>query len=342
MRELLIRGRALREQFLVWWATLPHPTQTLPGYLQTALLNFLARGSQHATTLAYYALFSVFPLILLLAIAIGSLVGPAVAQEQIANGLALFLPETTVTTLQDTVDGALEQSTQFGLIALLGLLWASTGLFSGLTRFLDQIFIVPNARSMWRMRLLALLMGLMLIMLVFASFLTSGILRLFSALSLELNVWFSIGTLFLPLGLNLVIFAMLFRFVPARYVHWDAIWPAALFGALGWELAKTAFTWYLNNLATYSVIYGSIATGIVLLFWTYLLASIFLFSAELCARLNEWLLAEEAYRREQNANRKIELYFPEVSSFPILERPFPTVKRLGQGVDLPQSETHPT
>jgi membrane protein len=337
LKDLVARWKRWREQFMAWWATLPHATQTMPRYLWKAVLNYMRVGSQQAATLAYYALFSVFPLVLLLAIAFGSIVGPAVAQEQIANGLRLFLPAPTVATLQETLQGALDQSAQFGVVALLGLLWAATGLFSGVTRFLDEIFGVPNLRSMWRMRLLALLMGLMLAVLVFASFLTSGILRLFLALSLELNIWFTIGTLFLPLGLNLVIFAMLFRFVPAREVSWDAIWPAATLGAAGWELAKSAFQWYLENLANYSVIYGSIAVGIVLLFWAFLLASIFLFSAELCARLNEWLIAEDEYRLEQQRHRRIELYFPEVSALPVLDPDLlPTYKKTGQSDELPR------
>ncbi|MDQ7034814.1 MAG: YihY/virulence factor BrkB family protein, partial [Anaerolineae bacterium] len=87
-----------------------------------------------------------------------------------------------------------------------------------------------------------------------------------------------------------------FQYVPTVDVHWDAVWPAAVFGAVGWEVAKQAFEWYLTNLANYQIIYGSIATGIVLLFWAWVIASIFLFSAQLCARLNEWLSDYEAYR----------------------------------------------
>jgi uncharacterized BrkB/YihY/UPF0761 family membrane protein len=88
----------------------------------------------------------------------------------------------------------------------------------------------------------------------------------------------------------MMIFALLFRYVPARRVYWDAVWPAAIFGAIGWEIAKTGFSWFLNNVANYQFVYGAIAAGIILLFWAYLIASIFLLSAEICAQLNEWLL----------------------------------------------------
>ncbi len=310
MFDLQRSARRVRALVLAHWTQLQARTYRLPNYLLCAVTNYLARGSQQAATLAYYVIFSVFPLVLLLAVAIGALVGPAVAQEQIARGLAFFLPQSTVEVIQETVGAATRQSAEFGVVALVGLLWSATSLFSNITHSLDIIFSVPTMRSLWRMRLLALLMGLALVVLVLSSFLTSGVLRLLLAFSLELNVWLSAGVFFLPLGLNLVIFALLFRYVPARFVAWDAVLPSAMFGALGWELAKYAFQWYLTNLATFSVIYGGIATGIVLLFWAYLIASIFLFSAELCARLNEWLTYKENARLEEAQAQGIRIIVP--------------------------------
>jgi membrane protein len=131
-----------------------------------------------------------------------------------------------------------------------------------------------------------------LVVLITASFVTSGTLRLLMALVLDRpSIWLTVGVYFLPLGLNMLIFALLFRFVPARSVHWDAVWPAAIVGALGWEIAKSGFGWYLTAVANVQFVYGSIATAIVLLFWAYVIAAIFLFSAELCAQLNDWIEA---------------------------------------------------
>jgi membrane protein len=282
-----------RNLFWAWWEQHDNATRALPRYVWKATQNYMRTGSKQAAALAYYAIFSIFPLALLLAVAVGGIVGPQEAQEQMRNGLTLFLPEATVESIVDALDVALGETSNFGLVALVAIIWAATGLFSNITTSLDTIFEVPAMRSLWRVRLLALLMGLTLVVLVAASFITSGVLRLLLALSLEVNIWISIGTFFLPLGLDIVIFALLFRYVPARHVQWDAVWPAAMFGAVGWELAKRGFEWYLANLASYSLIYGGIATGIVLLFWAYLIASLFLFSAELCARLNEWLIEQQ-------------------------------------------------
>lgn len=280
-----------------WWGERSFRTRKLPAYIQRAAVNFARSGSQRAAALAYYAIFAIFPLALLLAVVIGNIVEPAVAQEQITQALQFLLPDATISTIRDILGGAIAQGREFGIVALIGLIWSASNLFNNIAMALDQIFRVPSQRSIWRQRLVALLMGLILVALVLASFLTSGVLRLVSAILLNRpSTWLDIATVFLPLGLNLVIFALLFRHVPAREVHWDAIWPAAIFGAVGWEITKSGFDWYLSNLATYTIIYGSIATGIVILFWAFLVASVFLFSAELCARLDEWL--EDVTRQE--------------------------------------------
>ncbi len=275
-----------------WWQEQEAATRELPAYLRKAVANFLKSGTRQASTLAYYAIFSLFPLTLLLAVVISRLLGPVAAQTQIASALGLFLPADTAGLLRQNISDAMQQSESFTLVAIGGLLWSALGLFSNITYSLDEVFDVSARRSLWRQRLVALAMTLILVVLVTASFVTSAVLRLISASLLgQTSSWLTIGTIFLPLGLNMVIFALLFRYIPAREVHWDAVWPAAIFGAVGWELAKSSFVWYTSSVANFQFIYGGIATAIVLLLWAYLIAAIFLFSAELCAQINQWYIA---------------------------------------------------
>jgi membrane protein len=282
----------LREQLTRRWSELDPATRALPKYLWRGIVNFNTYGTPRAAALAYYAIFSIFPLSLLFAIAIGSILGDALAQEQIAAALPLFLPPGTEQLLLENIrPEALELGRSAGLLGLAGLIWSALGLFSNVTSSLDLIFRVSARRSIWRQRFVALLMAFILVLLVTASFVTSGVMGLASALiALYPSFWLNAGAIFLPLGLNMVIFALLFHYVPARKVHWDAVWPAALFGGIGWELAKRAFSWYLANFANFELVYSTIVTVIVLLLWAFLLASIFLFSAELCAQLNDWFV----------------------------------------------------
>jgi membrane protein len=297
---MMLRSRFQRysERVNRWWQTNPAMTRALPAYLIRAVANFIDYGLRQAAALSYYAIFSVFPLTLLIAILVshivGPIVGPNVATAPIGIGLEPFLPPAATSLLQliqQNLSQAVEQGASFSILAVVGLIWSGLGLFSNITTSLDFIFHVPSNRSLWRQRLTAVIMAIVLVVLIATSFVTSAVLRLVSVLLLERpTLWITIGSIFLPLGLDLVIFALLFRFVPARRVHWDAVWPAAIFGAVGWELAKTAFGWYLLNVANYQFVYGTLSTGIVLLFWAYVIASIFLLSAEFCAQLNEWIL----------------------------------------------------
>ena len=312
--------RRLRESYWNWWSQRSESTRALPRFYLDSNTQFHTDRHSSSGGIGLLCGFLYFPLILLFAIGIGNLLEPAVAQEQIANGLKLFLPEATISDIQLTLDQALQQSSSFGILAVAGVIWSALGLFSNLTASLDTIFDVPSGRSMWRQRLLAFTMSITLVVLVFASFLTSGVLRLVSIALLDPPSIVTLGTVFLPLGLDVVIFALLFRYVPSRYVHWDAIWPAAMVGAVGWELAKSGFQWYLDNLQNYQLIYGGIATAIVLLFWAFLLAGILILSAELCARLNEWFLQQEQDEAQERnrlqislENGKIRVQMPETN-----------------------------
>ena len=58
--------------------------------------------------------------------------------------------------------------------------------------------------------------------------------------------------------------------IPSRNVNYGAI-----FTSLGWVIITTIYSFYINNYANYSVIYGGLANLVILLLWFYLLAYIF-------------------------------------------------------------------
>jgi membrane protein len=295
--------KRLREWLQQWWRRRDEATRALPRYLYQVIINYSRYGTLRSAALSYYTIFSIFPLSLLLVVAVGSVLDVAVAQQQVATALDFFLPSTETTQLLlDNIGQTIEQNRQLSLVAVLGLVWSGLGLFSNLTTSLDLIFRVPNSRSLWRQRFIAILMTLTLIVLVTTSFVASGALWLADLVFFSSDggsLWLTAARLLLPLSLNMVIFVLLFRFVPARRVYWDAVWAAAIFGAIGWELAKGGFGLYLESFANYTLVYGSIATVIVLLFWSFVMASVLVFSAELCAQLNEWVAFQRAERVEQ-------------------------------------------
>ncbi len=300
MRQSL---RSLWRTLLRWWSRQNYALRTLPGYLWAAIRQFSVSGSSQAAALSYYAIFSVFPATLMLAVGINALLGPSVDSDRlIGQGLALFLPEATVQILQDNIAQALAQGGGFTLFALVGLAWSALGFFSNLSSYIDMVFGASQHRSMWRHRLVAALMAVILLLLIALSFVTSGLLRLFSSFILGSGqTWLSLAALLLPFSVNLLIFVLLFRFVPQVSVRWEAVWAAGILGAAGWELSKGLFIWYLDHFGNFAVVYGSIATVIVLLLSAYLTSSVVIFSAGLCAQLDRWYGA----RAEQEVQPRV-------------------------------------
>jgi len=273
-----------------WWILANAMTDGLLQHMWWAIDRFSKHGTRESAALSYYAIFSVFPLILLLIVVIGTTLGPAAARNQIDGALRLFLPNSTASFLQDSIAETLELRGSFGLVAGITLLWSSLGFFSNLSSALTRTFRDPKGYNTWQSRLFGLAMMMALGVLVLASLATSLVFSLLDLVIFYQNTsWISTGALIVPLSLSVAIFAFLYRFVPRRRVRWDAIWVAAFLGGGAWEGAKRVFAWYLDNLASYSLVYGSVATLIVLMLWVYLSGIIILLNAEVCVALDDWM-----------------------------------------------------
>ena len=91
-----------------------------------------------------------------------------------------------------------------------------------------------------------------------------------------------------PALLSIVAFILMYRTMPRAQVRWRDVWLGGLIAGLLWEASQQLFFWYLANLATYNVIYGSVGAIIAFLLWAYLSAQIFLLGAEFTAEYNRW------------------------------------------------------
>lgn len=277
--------------------------QSLIGAIRLAFANFMRDGitGTAASGMAYYFIFSIFPITLLMAVAIGHIATPVFAQEEITSALSIFLPHDAVKLIHDNLGFVAGQEQEFGILAVLGLGWSSLGILAEITRVLDVVFNVPVPRTMLQQRLLAALMLASLVILLMFLFITLGILRLITVLMLD-HMWFWVWVALrmLPVSLNMGVLALLFYRIPNCEVRSGAIWPASIVGAFGWELVRLGFNWYIGHVARYSIVYGSISVVMILMLWSYLVSLVFLLSAEICARLNDWFEANEKLARPQS------------------------------------------
>ena len=281
-----------------WFVNLPEEEKTLLAALNLAFRNFMRDtvAGPASAGMAFYFTFSVFPLTMLVTVVLGHFLGLIFVQDEIDLALSMFLPHDAVQLLLGTINGIISQQQTFGIAALLALTWSALGLLGEITRVLDIVFNAPKPHSLFQQRLMAVIMIVALTVLLSCMVVLLGLLHLMTIFSFNHTwIWLIVALRVTPISLNIVIFALIFKNIPNCKVSWDAIWPAAILGGFGWETIRLSLNWYISNVGKFSLIYGGLSVVMVLMVWAYSGATIFMLSAEVCARLNDWFAQREQH-----------------------------------------------
>jgi membrane protein len=262
--------------------------------LKNAITTFTeARASHAAAALAYYAIFSLFPLMLVF-IAVGSFF---LDSYQVYQSVTQLVQETfpvSPSLINENLRQVLDTRGTIGLIGLVTLLWSASGVFTNLAYHINLAWSGAARRNFLRIRLVGLSMigGLTVLLVLFllAGWIISLIpfFNVDAASSPLLSLWRLIS----KLGSWLVIFFLylaLYHWVPTVKVDGMATFWAALIASIGWKLATACYSWYLRSgLDQYQLIYGSVGAIVALLFLIFLISTITLFCAHLCAAIDLW------------------------------------------------------
>ena len=265
------------------------------GIIRDAIDSFGdARGSEAAASMAYYTLFSLFPLLLAFVAAGSYLLDRQQIFQQVVDLVSNAFPLSR-SLIEENLRQVLKLRGAVGLIGLVVALWSASGVFAILARNINRAWTQEQLRGFLQSRVVALGMVGALAMLLIISLLLSTALNILSRLQVPLvnieslygtPVWTALADL-VPWLFILLLFLALYRWVPSVEVKWSAAFWAALVVAVAWELAANAFAWYVGSgLARYRVVYGSLGTVVALLFWIYLSAWIIIFGAHLSAAVS--------------------------------------------------------
>ncbi|MBC7877584.1 MAG: YihY/virulence factor BrkB family protein, partial [Anaerolineales bacterium] len=264
------------------------------GMLGTALKKTLMPDTGvMASSIAYIALFSLFPLILL-SISIASFsFGPSIDQQVTIERLEFVAPALGQ-LLGQNIDAIIRTRGPVTSFALLGLVWSASTIFNTLTYTLSKIWQMRQSRAAWKRRGMSMLfvmafVGPTLFLISFAGSVIANI--RFWLPDLILPFWYGIS-LILTIPLDIILFMVLYMLFPHGTSTWREILPGAVGAGVLWELAKKAF---LSFVATYisisNLIYGSLAAIIAFLLWAYISSLIFIFGAYLS--VSYWELKEK-------------------------------------------------
>ena len=312
MTDRLGRGAKERARSLRLWAD-----GFSRGGLSLAVQAFQsfneARGSEAAAAISYYALFSLFPLLIILVVASSTILQNQEVQVQILNLVRVVLPpgeELARESLQRILDlgnlppvqEILKENVQqvmrlrapVGIVAALGLLWASTSVFTALATNIDRAWRGAARRNYlkWRLLGLAIAGGLMAGLLV-VSLALAGLFGLISRVSGGSAPFYEAWILDLlsnlvPVLLVFLITFALYLWAPNTEVRLSEAGFGALVATIGWTASKMAFSWYLMIwLARHQLVYGSLGTLVALMLWVYLSGAIVLYGAHLSAAIGQ-------------------------------------------------------
>lgn len=246
----------------------------------------------YAAALAFYFLFSMFPLLLLIAALFSAAHLNGLAHSMIA-ALSRTLPHPAAVLVQTQLHQLLAGSHAglFTLGTVLTLYSASQG-FAGLIAALDRAYEVPETRPYWHVELLALGLTvtagiwivIALAMLLFGRrllfFLAGpGIIGTGLATVWPLIRWASVA------GFFILAIALLYHTAPNLKRSGKGLWPAALTTFIIWIAISIGLAFYVNNFGHFNAIYGSLGAVIVLMLWFYLLALALLLGAEMHSEL---------------------------------------------------------
>ncbi|GAC1502266.1 MAG: YihY/virulence factor BrkB family protein [Vulcanimicrobiaceae bacterium] len=250
--------------------------------LREAGLRFSRDGCGFlAQAIAFNAIFTVFPLVVL-AISAVSYVYPHGGQHVLdfVDTLAPTLHDFIFENLKTYLGGRIGSS----IVAIAFLIWSGKNLFMALTYALDRALGVPKGRPLVHDIALSIIMlpivGILLMVAMALPILLSIIVT-FSAVPNQALV-----TQLLGYGVSLllvfVLTIIMYTFLPNRRVAWHFAVPGASFAALTWPLMQFAFAEYTIHV-NFAHIYGALSAPLAVLLWFYVMGSIFLYGAELCA-----------------------------------------------------------
>jgi membrane protein len=242
------------------------------------------RVSDVAGSVTFAGVLALFPFLLFL-VALGSvLIDPAKAQELIQQ-LSKVAPGDVTNILGERLK-ALGEKENTGLLTFSALtaIWAASGGMNALIRALNITYGVEEKRPFWKVRGIALFMTLFSAALgIFAAVAVVAIPAIaerFGGPAATAITW-----LRLPFAgaLMMLLWAMLYYFLPDVEQKFRFITPGSVIGVAVWLLASWGFSVYVNNFGKYEVTYGALGGIIVLLLWMWISAQVLLLGAEINA-----------------------------------------------------------
>ena len=271
--------------------------------IKRTFLSFsVNHGPQAAAGIAYYALFSLFPALILLVIFGSYFLESSVVQEQILTWTEEVVP-IAVPLINQNITRLFELRNAFGIVAILGLFWSATGVFNSVAVNVNLAYPEAPQRNFLENRIVALGIFGILAGLLLLNVLSTTLFQFIPDLNVpfikELQAFDSFlwraFSLFVPLVFSFLLFWALYYWLPKTNVQPKAAALGALISSIIWRLATVFFTNYLgSSIRRYEIIYGSLGSVVLLMMFIYITSYITLLGAHLTSSIVQQMNDKES------------------------------------------------
>jgi membrane protein len=252
------------------------------------------RPVQMAGTTAYFAIFSMAPILIIIIAVIGYITGKSTIREKLFEDIEVVLGSDSTVILQEAINNykVIENSTIGTIVGIIVFIVSATALFTQLQNSINFIWRV-KVKSSWKISVINLLrtrlfsfiviLGLGLLFLV--SLIVDAsikILRdfLVSQFSSHFIILVESINLIVSLGIVAVVTAFIYRFLPDVHVNWSASWFGAAFTSVFFAIGRIIIGIVLRN-SEMGIVYGAAGSFIIILIWIFFVSLIFYFGVEL-------------------------------------------------------------
>ena len=239
-------------------------------------------AGQRAAGVAYYAIISIFPLLLGLIAVFGFFLPSINLQNALLNFVGNNIPGAT-NILKENIDGIIRLRGVMSIFSIVILFWGASALFGSISLAINRAWNINKQRHLFIRKAseIGMVFGTGILFL-----LSLGTSTFISFMGNKLNLpdhnlaVVNLSAKLIAFLLMLAIFLLLYKFVPNTKTRWRDIWPGAVMAAVFFEIARALFIFYLEHFANYQVIYGTVSSFVILLIWIYYSAFILILGAE--------------------------------------------------------------
>ena len=247
-------------------------------------------GASLSAALAYYTVFSLAPILVIVVAVVGLYYGQDAARGQLVAQIGGLIGDEGADLVESMIVTASEpaKGTIATVLGFLTLLFGATGAFSEMQASLNHIWDLPKRKSTGMINwvtsrfisfTLVLGTGFLLLVSLILGAVFAALTDLFGSAGVNIEIYGQAINFALSFVLTGLLFALIYRILPDIEIAWRDVWVGAMVTSFAFSIGKLAIGIYLGRNSTASA-YGAAGSLVIVMIWVYYSAQILFLGAE--------------------------------------------------------------